>query len=199
MSYILDALRRADAERERGSVPGLHTLSLAAEVPSPAPPAPYRRWPWIGVGLAVGLIAALAATVALRPRPAQPQGVAVEPASVSTATTVLPAAQPVELSRVAAPPAPVPAVERSGAIKEGTDKPARILTREQLPESLRSQLPTLAVGGSMYSTNPAHRSLVLDGQLYREGEQIAPELTLERIGLKSAVFRFRGVWFEISF
>ena len=24
MSYILDALRRADAERERGAVPGLH-------------------------------------------------------------------------------------------------------------------------------------------------------------------------------
>ena len=25
MSYILDALRRADAERERGTVPSLHT------------------------------------------------------------------------------------------------------------------------------------------------------------------------------
>ena len=37
MSYILDALRRAQAERGRGGVPGLHTpavaASSAAEVP----------------------------------------------------------------------------------------------------------------------------------------------------------------------
>ena len=28
MSYILDALKKADAERERGHVPGLHTQTL---------------------------------------------------------------------------------------------------------------------------------------------------------------------------
>ena len=30
MSYILDALQRADAERERGTVPGLHAQPLGA-------------------------------------------------------------------------------------------------------------------------------------------------------------------------
>ena len=29
MSYILDALKRADAERERGAVPGLHSQTAA--------------------------------------------------------------------------------------------------------------------------------------------------------------------------
>ena len=41
MSYILDALRRADAERERGRVPGLHAqaLPLRTADTDPAPPA----------------------------------------------------------------------------------------------------------------------------------------------------------------
>ena len=30
MSYILDALRRADSERERGGVPSLHSKQVAA-------------------------------------------------------------------------------------------------------------------------------------------------------------------------
>lgn len=44
MSYILDALRRADAERERGRVPGLHAqaLPLRTADTDPAPPASRR-------------------------------------------------------------------------------------------------------------------------------------------------------------
>ncbi len=52
MSYILDALRRAEAdrERERGRVPGLHTQALSGSDTTPA--ASQRRWlPWAGGGL----------------------------------------------------------------------------------------------------------------------------------------------------
>lgn len=52
MSYILDALRRAEAdrERERGRVPGLHTQPLSSSEAAPA--AAHRRWlPWAGAGL----------------------------------------------------------------------------------------------------------------------------------------------------
>ncbi len=52
MSYILEALRRAEAdrERERGQVPGLHTQPLPGNEPAPA--AVQRRWlPWAGGGL----------------------------------------------------------------------------------------------------------------------------------------------------
>lgn len=50
MSYILDALKRADAERERGHIPGLHTRS-APTLDRPAPAAPRR---WLPAGL-IGL------------------------------------------------------------------------------------------------------------------------------------------------
>ena len=57
MSYILDALRRADAERERGGVPGLHTQTMA-EPGDEADIAPRARglkpWHWLAIGLAGG-------------------------------------------------------------------------------------------------------------------------------------------------
>ncbi len=62
MSYILDALRRADSERdrERGKVPGLNA--------QPVPPGsldlqdgrPSKAWVWVVVGLTLGLAVPLA-------------------------------------------------------------------------------------------------------------------------------------------
>jgi general secretion pathway protein B len=53
MSYILDALRRADAERERGAVPGLHAQPLPG---APLPGAGQRpAWVW-GAAVAGGLL-----------------------------------------------------------------------------------------------------------------------------------------------
>ncbi|HEX6364375.1 MAG TPA: hypothetical protein VFZ93_15570, partial [Albitalea sp.] len=60
MSYILDALRKADAERERGSVPGLHTQPVP---PASARATPARRGVPAGA-LAGGAVAAVAAGLA---------------------------------------------------------------------------------------------------------------------------------------
>ena len=60
MSYILDALRRADAERERGTVPSLHTQQFGA-LPSDdeAPPRPRLL-----IGTIVVLVLALGGVLA---------------------------------------------------------------------------------------------------------------------------------------
>lgn len=71
--------------------------------------------------------------------------------------------------------------------------------REQLPENVRSQLPPLAVGGSIYSSSAADRSLIVDGRILRENDRLNADLTLEQIRPKSAVFRFRGYRFEVGF
>jgi len=70
MSYILDALRKADAEREQGRVPGLHSqlhpLSSATESPpvgeQPAVVASARPW---GIVLVAGAMGAAVAAVLL--------------------------------------------------------------------------------------------------------------------------------------
>jgi general secretion pathway protein B len=61
MSYILDALKRADAERERGTVPGLRAQTVPGVTPeSHGAHASLRAWPVIvtGIALAVAVIAA---------------------------------------------------------------------------------------------------------------------------------------------
>jgi len=52
MSYILDALRRAEAdrERERGHVPGLHAQPRTGGSAAPAAAVPRRWLPWAGGG-----------------------------------------------------------------------------------------------------------------------------------------------------
>src|SRR5690606_36434033 len=64
MSYILDALRRADAERERGGVPGLHTQAMPdlGDDERAVRTRGLRPWHWVVLGLAGGLVVALAWT-----------------------------------------------------------------------------------------------------------------------------------------
>lgn len=106
MSYILDALKRADAERERGAVPGLH----ARQVTTPALPAALniRKRLRLAVAAALALGAVVAGlwvwqmpvdavrVAAVPPAPVKPTVSAplVQPPATATAPTV-PALQPV--------------------------------------------------------------------------------------------------------
>ncbi len=59
MSYILDALRRADAERERGAVPGLHAQALPAAGDDGAAGSTqgWPAWAWFASGMAIVALA----------------------------------------------------------------------------------------------------------------------------------------------
>lgn len=107
MSYILDALRRADAERERGAVPGLHAQPLNdddGEGPAARPGSNPLVWVIVALGLV--LLASLGwHMVGSDPAPAETLAAAPpEPARVAP----VPAPAPVEA--VAAPPVPAPPV-----------------------------------------------------------------------------------------
>lgn len=109
MSLILDALRRADAERQRGGVPGLHAQTgITLPTHGGTGPQAASRQHWLLLG-AVGalLLAGLAVLAWLRigtpaPVPAAALPVAV-PAAVLVAT---PAAAPVAAAAASAPPQP---------------------------------------------------------------------------------------------
>jgi general secretion pathway protein B len=74
----------------------------------------------------------------------------------------------------------------------------RLLTPAELPADIRSKLPALTVGGSMYSPTAKNRMVILNGQVFREGDKPADGLSVEEIRLKSTVLAFRGLRFELK-
>jgi len=300
MSYILDALRRADAERSRGAVPGLHAQGLPTDLEPTA--RDYRPLIWAAGGAGVLLVAgvvilllapwksvqvppesraALAPAPDLAPTPRDaaaaaapaqmargelpaPQPGAIEPgarpveppigrghppqaapADTQASQPYPPTAQAVRAAprdtladraaqgRVAtlapraaartsaetapaapppgAPPSPAAApaqapVEHYGPPIAAAATPAPAAAHgnavpniKDLPADVRSQLPRLAVAGSVYSETPSARMVILNGQIFHEGDKPAVDTVLEQIRLKSAILNFRGQRFEITF
>jgi len=234
MSYILDALRRADAERERGTVPSLHTQQFGV-LPGDDE-APSR--PRLLVGAVVVLALALAAVIAWlffggsepAPKPT-PQTVATAPAvvappvaapavpalpampapaasaapAVTPATAHRPPSSPMAAAPAARPaPTPRPAVRREPAPTTPATTPGtapgddRIYSLSELPEAIRRELPKIAYGGGSYSPDKTSRMAFLNGQVFHEGDTIAPGLVLRQVRQKGAILSYKGYRFEIG-
>lgn len=214
MSYILDALRRADAERERGRVPGLHSqVSLPREPQAPKKVERSRAVPpWLGPAL-LSALAVVGLGWWLRPVPANvgpdpaappvamtaPAPAAAAPAPAAPAPPVASAPSPAP-EPILAPAAPAPAVpsQRAAAAPASSAPTAAAAPEDSLPRvadlapAARSGLPPLQVSGATYSQTPAMRMLIVDGQVLNEGQDIAPGLKLESIGPRAAVLNHQG-------
>lgn len=110
----------------------------------------------------------------------------------------------------AAPPQTPPAARAESVAKARPTAPSAsgatgaagepaLMRLRDLPESLRRELPSLSLSGSMYSPQPGSRMVVLDGQVFREGQTVAPGLTLEQIGPRAAILAYKGQRFELPF
>ncbi|RTL44376.1 MAG: hypothetical protein EKK53_07115 [Burkholderiales bacterium] len=210
MSYILDALRRAEAdrERERGAVPGLHAQPAPED--TLARSTSPRRWlPWAGGGLlliagvgtgvwwagsarettapvpatAPAASPELAAPVPAAPAPAPVTAAITPPAPAASVSPYLPPVPPP--AAVVASPAPAP---RAAPPAE----PARLPLASELPEATRRELPRLALGGSVYSDDPRSRLVIINGDVLHEGARLGPDLLLEQIRPRELVLRFKG-------
>jgi general secretion pathway protein B len=278
MSYILDALRRADSERERGGVPGIH--AQPEPLLSPAQTSEPKRlpWPWIAAGAAATVAVLLAgyllgretpreevsaaAPIAPAPAPriadspsssapralpaderttrsshtAVAEGTATRAPRASAAEETAPRASTAERAPTGAPgasaaagvptpgpgampsaeTAPPPTAAReaapehaagpvtstvpmspSGAANDVTQP--RIHLPSELPDHIRNELPAVTIGGSIYSSNPASRSLIVNGRVLREKDRVSSDLTLEEIRLKTAVLKYKGYLYEIAY
>ena len=225
MSYILDALKRADAERERGQVPGLHSQTAHAPAPGadaatehPRRAAHRSMW-WASGGLALAAALAMgfwwSREAPTPPANGQRTATAVPPPLVEPGlTTPAPVATPPTPARPSepAPPilapqpptapnttpataAPVPAA----APKAEAKAQSKVLPFGSLSAEQRAQLPQLNISGASYSDNPAHRLLIVNGQVLQEGQEVAPGLVLERIGPHEAVLNQRGLHLSIGY
>jgi general secretion pathway protein B len=219
MSYILEALRKADAQRERARAPGLHAHPLAA-----APTAPARSWrapALTGALVALGGVAVLFAAwrlsmdesavpvqqpsePAIAAAPAAPptaQAAAAQPAPPEPAAAIVPAA-PEPIPRPAETERPAPAHRTAAPAPQAEPGPApAAVSPAPAPMAAAAPpgAPKLAVTGGVYSQNPAQRMLIVNGQVFNEGSEVASGVRLEEVRPKQAVLNFQGQRFTLPY
>jgi len=219
MSYILDALRRADSERERGAIPNLHAKPAALIDADDDEGTGSRPHPllWAVIGLSVVLAGVLAwqfmgsspvepapmpvSVPVPAPAPAPMATVAPPPPQPTLPPVAMMPAQPVPQAPVQAAPRKLPAraAAKASAPASAATPERPVQTLAELPENIRRELPQITVGGAMYSENAASRMLIINGQVFHEGDKISGELVLEQIKLKAAVLAYKGYRYGISF
>ena len=188
MSYILEALKKADAERELGAVPHLHAQA-APGLPAAQTTAPPRTAIAVLTGAALA-VAGVVGWVALRPVP-----------SVTLPSLPAPTPAPAVPSVPAPPPAAVvvEAPKPIIAAEPASRREAPPLSLQDLPPEIKSGLPALAFSGAIHSAQASARMLIVNGQLLHEGDAVAPGLVLLSIGPKSALLRYRETRFTVKY
>jgi general secretion pathway protein B len=253
MSYILDALRKSEQQRQRGAAPTLSLEAPAAAAPKPRAYLAYgllavvllgagiaigwlRPWQAVPAAPAVRVVAAPASAVGVRPPSPVPTDSTTRLAPGSQAPDATPAAQvaaaPAAVTAPAAATAsaqtlapaaaPAPVKPRSPASAEARGKPKEgavavpgkvsalpepapgaevaapaqaVISLAELPLALQQELPALTISVHAYSARPADRLVGINNRMLREGDSVAPGLTLEQITPEGMVFEFRGYRF----
>lgn len=224
MSFILDALRKSENERQRGSVPDVARIPLA--YPEPRMP----RWTVTLIALlSAGVVVFAAAwwqaprvgfdrpVAAVResPRPSAPRASASsEPSGTvpAQATSASPAADPtVSVAPATNPPtagperraAPAP-VEREPVRVAATSTPARDDAPQPPPPSLAQlrasgvDIPALDLQLHSFSDSRSGRFVFINGTRYTEGETLAAGPRVVRITPNGVVLDQRGNEFLLT-
>ena len=143
MSFILEALKKADAERDRGAVPDLYAQGMLPEAAFEAEPDRRGRpWLWLVAGVAPAVPAA-AAWQWMTPEapPAEPVAMPATPAATSQTT-------PVAVAPAASASASIPAAageaSRTAQDVQHEPTPAPSATKAAAPQRVERAKPAPA-------------------------------------------------------
>jgi len=211
MSYILDALRKAEQERTFGHTPTLDSIYAP-------PPSRQRFWPWLLAAVILSNVtvaavvwwfwrqdlspAAVATTVSPEVAPAPDEPViepAFEPDPVALSAPVSLPSQPITPDP---PPevfedVPFAPVEIASAPLSTAPDPA-VPEWNSLPVEFRQSMPFLNLDIHIYSDDPTKRFVLINSQRYHEGERLAEGPQLEMITVDGVVLSHRGRRFMIG-
>ena len=214
MSYILDALKKSEQERGRGSAPGVQTLhSSGLNYHSKK----TQLWPYILLAAVFINLAALLYFITNRPdagTAAHQKTVAIETApetappmqTPTIKTTGTSASDGTRSEAIVYKPVSMPGTGNSrvesapqaslavAARPATTDQ--SILEMDELPFDVLQHIPALEFSAHIYSSNPVQRSIVINGRFMEEGDRVASDLFLSEITPDGAIFDFQGQLFH---
>lgn len=232
MSYILDALKKAEAQRTLGTLPNIHAPAVFAATPDDRASLWRRAGRWSALTLLVMILLALAwfrpwqraavlpkiapGVPAIAAAPALPPTVrAVPTPNAPPAPKITPKAVPAEASKPKAaasskptpPPKqkpvatiapPAPKATPAPPANTATPEPA-LQTLRELPAQIQREIPPVVISGYIYSSNKAERSLLINNQLLREGDSVAPGLLLEKMLPGAVVLNYQGYRYRMPY
>jgi len=220
MSYILEALKKADAERALGAVPNIHARPLVTVLPADRLALWQRPWMWLAQ-MALVLAPAVAFWInAERIAPAVPVNAALPAqAAPRPAASIPPMAATIPVPTIdraappkAAPQEPVkhstkaePAQSKAGVPMRAQRKPSppqdehTVFSLHELPEQIQRKIPQLSIDGYIYSDNLADRSVLINKHLLRDGDQVAADLILEKMTPTGIIFNYKGYRYRTSY
>lgn len=220
MSFILDALRKSENERQRQAGPALAEIPVARPVTRRPPVAGMAIGALVLVNLAVlgyfllrspepaPAAVAPAATIATTPAPATPAVSA--PLAAETTREVRPLADEATAEYDEAPPAqyqppaaPDPSLLPPARPATRAPPPARpaaasedfVPTINDLTPQATAGLPTLNLDLHVYATDPARRFVFINNRRYLEGATTPEGVRVERITRDGVVLQWRGMQF----
>jgi len=216
MSFILDALKKSESDRQGNSRPGFTDIPAG----SAQPRAP--RWVWLVSGL-LGINAIVIAALWLGGRadsPARPPDAGARTAATGSATppfaeivsdarrkrpgaptSEAPQAaltrSPVTQAAFSDEPAPPPAARREipAARELRAPDPVALETFNELRANGSLQLPDLHLDIHVYAKNPAERFVFVNMSKYREKATLEEGPTIREINADGVVLEYDGTNF----
>jgi general secretion pathway protein B len=220
MSYILDALRKSDQQRQRGAAPTLLTMQPAAVVRKRPAFLAYGLLAavLVGAGIVIGwlrpwqsepAVPARPEPVAAKPLESTPRQPAPAPSEIAPQPNqepkpelqarVKPKADGAQRKADAAAPgrkaAPAPDRLAYTAAGDAEDAPA-VISMTELPPSIQQDLPKMTITVHAYSDKPGARLVGINNRILREGDYVVPGLELEEITPDGMIFGYKGYRFR---
>jgi general secretion pathway protein B len=210
MSYILEALKKSDQQRQRGAAPTLQ----AAQITVAAPKRPL----FIYYGLLAAVLLGAGIMIGwLRPwQPEQPPFetepiAAKSPISISQQAAPAPLTAPPEMlgamkpnnpalvnsgTPSAAAPIPDKSMPEKSASIAGVAQEQKAIPFDELPLQIQQEIPAMTVQLHSYSGNPSERLVYINSIRLREGESLMLGLRLEQITPDGMIFSYKGYRFK---
>jgi len=85
-----------------------------------------------------------------------------------------------------------------GDAKNRQEREQPVMRIEDLPENIRQLLPDLHLAGHTYSKTPQRRLILINNSILREGDFLGQDFQLKEISINGVIFDFHGTLFSIA-
>lgn len=217
MSYILDALKKSDLERQQGTSPNLHSEHGSTPLGIESSPFKQHRAFWLIPGGLLLFFACLGIIFFQYQK-----HLSNKDSTKATDTPTLSAGQQTpkstnllqssdQITPENRTPHPQIHIKEKfqtlqSAVTETFDRPvpARENSQEslpllkELPSTLQAEIPNLKLAGHTYAENPYQRMIIINGKILREGDRIDGNTRLREINWEGVTIEFKGTRFRVK-